>query len=182
MEEVPISMRPMPRVLPTITPKYPMHVVNSTIRNREVNNTKVSSGITFSSEKENEEEASAAELQVLRSILLRESYLEKLQQVVRTVGRKFKPEVADALDLVRSATVDVIEMIEKWRKVKQDPNAAFIWNGVHYMLKIPSDLDFLNDYLAIQKWMGFPLIRNPFCIPFSMQEDNNHGIFYFNFL
>jgi len=45
-----------------------------------------------------------------------------------------------------------------------------MWNGVNYILKMPSDLDYLADYLAIKKWMGFTLIRNPFCVPYPLDE------------
>ena len=55
---------------------------------------------------------------VLKSILNRESYLDKLYSVVRTISKQFKPEVADFLDLVRVSTIDVIEAIIKWREIK----------------------------------------------------------------
>jgi hypothetical protein len=45
-----------------------------------------------------------------------------------------------------------------------------MWNGVNYLLKIPSDLDYLGDYLAIKRWVGFTLTRNPFCVPYPMEE------------
>lgn len=61
---------------------------------------------------------SQAEFNVLKSILNREGYLTRLKQVARTVGKKFKPEVADVLDLVRAATLDVIENIVRWRELK----------------------------------------------------------------
>ena len=32
-------------------------------------------------------------------------------------------------------------------------------------LKMPSDLDFLTQYLAIENYLGFGLYRNPFVIP-----------------
>jgi hypothetical protein len=59
-------------------------------------------------------------------------------------------------------------------------DAAFIWNGLNYLLKMPSDLDYLADYLAVQRWTGFPLTRNPFCVPFPMDPNaiNVAGINY----
>jgi hypothetical protein len=41
---------------------------------------------------------------------------------------------------------------------------------MNYLLKMPSDLDYLDEYLAIRKWIGFPLARNPFCVPYPMEE------------
>jgi hypothetical protein len=111
-----------------------------------------------------------AEYEVLKAVLNRENYLNRLQQVARTVGRKFKPEVADMLDFVRAASLDVVDLIVRWRDIKGDHDAAFMWNGVNYLLKMPSDLDYLGEYLAIKRWVGFPLVRNPFCVPFPLEE------------
>jgi hypothetical protein len=54
--------------------------------------------------------------------------------------------------------------------IQRDHDAAFMWNGVNYLLKMPSDLDYLGDYIAIKRWVGFPLSRNPFCVPYPMEE------------
>ena len=43
-----------------------------------------------------------------------------------------------------------------------------MWDGINYLLKMPSDLDYLDKYLAIKKWLGFSIVRNPFCVPFGM--------------
>jgi hypothetical protein len=47
--------------------------------------------------------------------------------------------------------------------------ALFIWNEVNYLLKMPSDLDFLDEYPVIRKEL-FPLTRNPFCIPYPLES------------
>jgi hypothetical protein len=39
---------------------------------------------------------------------------------------------------------------------------------MNYLLKMPSDLDYLHGYKAIRNWMGFPIKRNPFIIPDPM--------------
>ena len=43
-------------------------------------------------------------------------------------------------------------------------NVPFLWNGMNYILKMPHDLDFLNDCEALREYLGekFPLVRNPF--------------------
>ena len=76
------------------------------------------SGMTISTETPDDKSAMQAEYEVLRSILCRENYLERLHQVARTIGKKFKSDIADILDMVRAATLDVIDNILKWRKVK----------------------------------------------------------------
>lgn len=75
-------------------------------------------GLTFSSEAIGNPEESEAELDVLKAILTREGYLTRLGRIVETLEKKFKPEIADILDLVRISTVNVVESIEKWRVVK----------------------------------------------------------------
>ena len=86
-------------------------------------------GITISHEVNAAE--GAAELDVLKAILNREGYLNRVAKSARTVHKKFKPEVADILDLIRAASIDVCEAIIRWREVKQDHDAAFMWNNVN---------------------------------------------------
>ena len=45
-----------------------------------------------------------------------------------------------------------------------------MWNGFNYLLKMPSDLDFLATDGAFIEWIGFPIERNPFIIPLSMEN------------
>lgn len=128
------------------------------------------SGMTISLEPPGNTAEGKAELEVLKAVLNREGYLMRLFKSVRTVNKKFKADIADILDLVRAASLDVVEAIVKWREVKNDHDAAFMWNGLNYLLKMPSDMDYLSQYLAVQRWMGFPLVRNPFCVPFPMEQ------------
>jgi hypothetical protein len=76
------------------------------------------SGVTMSSEPRGNAAESQAELEILKSILNRESYLTRLHKAVKKVERKFNPEIADILDLVRIASVEVVEAIGKWREIK----------------------------------------------------------------
>jgi hypothetical protein len=124
-------------------------------------------GITMSHEASSAE--GAAELNVLKAILNREGYLNRVAKSARTVHKKFKPEISDILDLIRAASLDVCESVVKWREVKKDHDAAFMWNNVNYLLKMPSDLDFLVQYLAIENYLGFGLYRNPFVIPCPLE-------------
>jgi hypothetical protein len=155
-------MKAMDRALKPPQEKFPKHTVPTTVIGGH--------GITFSMEERSNPEEGMAEYEVLKAILNRENYLNRLQQVARTIGRKFKPEVADVLDFVRASGLDVIDLILNWRETKGDHDAAFMWNGVNYLLKMPSDCDYLSEYLAIKRWMGFSLTRNPFCVPFPLEQ------------
>ena len=156
------SMVEMDRSLPDLRDAFPKTQVH--------NSSLPTGGVTFSLEPTNNAEESKCELDILKAVLNREGYLNRLERTVRTINKKFKPEIADVMDLVRAASIEVVECIVKWREAKKDHDAAFMWNQANYMLKMPSDLDYLNDYLAVRKWMGFSLIRNPFCVPYPLEE------------
>lgn len=107
------SLKPMPRPQKDTGEKFPKHVVQNASIGK--------SGITESGEDQSGTKDGQAELEVLKAILNREGYLTRLKAVARTVGKKFKPEVADVLDFVRASTLDVIDMIIRWREVKVRP-------------------------------------------------------------
>ncbi|RYH01485.1 hypothetical protein EON65_48345 [archaeon] len=113
MDNFATTMKPMARNLPALPAKYPMHIVQS----RSHGTTGKETGLTFSVE-ENPNQAASAEYEVLKAIVSREQYLIKLHLAVRTVGKTFKAEVADSMDLVRMASLDVIERIQVWREAK----------------------------------------------------------------
>ena len=86
------------------------------------------------------------EIDLVKSILNRESYLLRLRDVVVTTSKKFKPETADVLDLVRAATLDVVDCIAKWRNAKDDHSVPYVWDGINYLLRMSSDLDYMAEY------------------------------------
>jgi hypothetical protein len=121
-----------------------------------------SGGITF---QRPENTDPATELEVLKCILLREGYLKRLREMGASAGSSgLRSEVVDLLDLLRIATVETVEMIEDWRK-GQAKSFPFVWNGINYLLKMPSDLDFLDEVMPLTSWLGFTLLRNPFVMP-----------------
>jgi hypothetical protein len=121
-----------------------------------------SGGITF---QRPENTDPATELEVLKCILLREGYLKRLREMGASAGSSgLRSEVVDLLDLLRIATVETVEMIEDWRK-GQAKSFPFVWNGINYLLKIPSDLDFLDEVMPLTSWLGFTLLRNPYVMP-----------------
>ena len=106
--------RPLLKEKPDVIPGTSFPLPKSIVPNTSLEN----SGITFSIEPKNNAAEGQAELEVLKCILCREGYLRRLHESAKTVGKKFKPEVADILDLVRAASVDLIEAIVRWREVK----------------------------------------------------------------
>ena len=103
------TMRDMTRAFAAKPYKFPNIAVDSFSSS--------SAGSTYA-EKIASKAESGPELEVLKAILNREGYLTRLQNCVRTINKKFKVEIAELLDLVRVASLDVIETIINWREAK----------------------------------------------------------------
>ena len=117
------------------------------------------------------------ELEVLKAILLREGYLHRIEEVAlsKEALTSVPQALPDLLDLMRIATVEVVEAIQKWRQAQARP-LPFDWNGVNYLVKVPSDLDFLCDCKPLITWLGFSMSRNPFAVPLAMEHGRNQSV------
>ena len=131
-----------------------------------------------------------SELHVIKAILLREDYLRRLKKLAVHSKGQMLPGFVDFVDIIRLASVEVVEAIVMWRKqlqpkhVNKGSSKPFKWNGFNYLLKMVSDLDYLNNYTHLTHWFGFSLERNPFIIPLSMEncpiDEGECGIFCLN--
>lgn len=83
----------------------------------------------------------------------------------------------DVLDLLRIASIECVEAIVTWcrkqqhRQERQELSSSspqFYWNHINYLLKMPSDLDFLEKHTGLIQWLGFTLVRNPFILPINL--------------
>jgi len=123
-------------------------------------------GITFQSRQQ--EGDASKEVDVLKCIVLRENYLARLRRIykIATFGSRAS-EFVDTVDLYRNVTLQCIENISDWKR-SGSASSQFLWNGVNYLLRIPSDLDFLKGNRPIEKWIGAPVQRNPFLLERSI--------------
>ena len=132
--------------------------------------------ITFASEVGGSAVEGGAELEVIKCIINREGYLKRVKDDFKGMGRDLRPELVDSLDFYRIATVDVVNAIEKWREAKLSTSSGeapiFLWNGENYLLKMVTDLNFLDKNRTLKKWAGFSFERNPFAIPAAMEGGN----------
>lgn len=93
----------------------------------------------------------SAEIEVVKAILLREEYLERIKANLNSQGSKFGKDqgafddLLGLIDLLRLTTVDTCEAIRQWRGVQGNSSMPFIWKSMNYLLKIPIDLNFLDD-------------------------------------
>eukprot|EP00520_Triparma_pacifica_P008455 CAMPEP_0118666812 /NCGR_PEP_ID=MMETSP0785-20121206/19428_1 /TAXON_ID=91992 /ORGANISM="Bolidomonas pacifica, Strain CCMP 1866" /LENGTH=2849 /DNA_ID=CAMNT_0006561175 /DNA_START=172 /DNA_END=8724 /DNA_ORIENTATION=+ len=136
----------------------------------------ISGGVTFSQFAEAREETvnPGAELSVLKAVLLREGYLRRLVELGKESSHTLSPGLGDLLDIIRISSVEVVEAIAEWRKGLTKP-VPFMWNGINYLVKMPSDLDFLNLVKPLTSWLGFSMERNPFVIPLPMEQRPGTG-------
>ncbi|GBG24830.1 Hypothetical Protein FCC1311_010482 [Hondaea fermentalgiana] len=93
------------------------------------------------------------EVEVLKCIVLRENYIERIRGLSGAALAEKQHEFVDLADLLRSVTVDVIDNIAKWKR-GAPAGSQFVWNGTNYLLRIPSDLDFLQKSNTITAWLG----------------------------
>ncbi|KAL4165396.1 hypothetical protein KRP22_014108 [Phytophthora ramorum] len=139
------------------------------------------SSVTFASEIGTQELDSGEELEILKCILVREGYLQRLGRASTAghIAGAHLGETVDVLDLLRLATLETVEAIAAWRLYKQKSNERnglrplpeleqFKWNGLNYLLKLASDLEFLGKHTGLTEWLGFSLQRNPFVLPLNL--------------
>ncbi|GMH84147.1 hypothetical protein TrST_g12290 [Triparma strigata] len=143
-----------------------------TVRNMST----ITGGVTFSQFDSDRSSTvnPAAELNVLKAVLLREGYLRRLEDLGKESMHTLEPGLGDLLDIVRISSVEVVEAITEWRSGLTKP-VPFMWNGINYLVKMPSDLDFLNSCKPLTSWLRFRMDRNPFIIPLSMDQRPKTG-------
>eukprot|EP00939_MAST-03C_sp_MAST-3C-sp1_P004778 g4778.t1 len=114
---------------------------------------------------------SSLEDEVVRAVQIREEYVERLMELVArpSVWHKMKPELTAVLDVLKLATVEVVEAVVRWRR--KSHGYPFIWNGENVLLRMSSQLNFLEERPKLREWIALPsLRRNPF-LQFDTLED-----------
>jgi hypothetical protein len=102
------------------------------------------------------------ETEILQTIIIRERLLSELMKIINSGSdiSSLLSEVVEMVKAVRFETVDVIESIARW-KSQQAIGRPFLFKGVNYLLKMMSDLDFLDNYDDIIERFGFEFRSNP---------------------
>lgn len=122
-------------------------------------------------DKEKVEALAQTELNIIRHILIREQLLNKLSEVVLTIHDKFKDEIQVLIDSIRTESLQIIEAVVKWRDILGDHKSILIWNDSNYLLKMTTDLDYLNDnHMISYHLLPIPLLRNPFFVTFPLSK------------
>ena len=118
---------------------------------------------------------------IVKGIAARENLVRQLQQLfleahgtkrsVAAVPRLYRSAV-EVIDLLRRATIELVEKITWWRQGHQDDFKVFLWNGVNYLSKISSDLDFVDNDHGFVSSYGISLTHNPLAI-FPVQNERS---------
>lgn len=100
---------------------------------------------------------------------------EEAEKLVRKQIEQLQRELSVLIAQLRSVSIEVVEAIELWRKQlrraettrssKEPTRHLFIWEGLNYLRKMASDLQFLDDSAAMRHWLCFRVAGNPMIIP-----------------
>eukprot|EP00981_Chlorochromonas_danica_P000139 scaffold39_cov176-Ochromonas_danica.AAC.5 len=106
--------------------------------------------------------------ELLKVILLRESYLKRLDQSLIKHHGQVDMTIIGLFDVLRELTVTIIELIIEWEQAQVHyPHQIlpFLWNNENYLKKILTDMNPFLKYPTIQEWFGFSVEDNPFLVP-----------------
>lgn len=123
---------------------------------------------------------SPGELRIMKWVVLRETYLDKLHGVVagsrkrarqasknastRICGGKEQAQLfrllVELLTVLRRITVEIVEAIEKWRGVSG--KTVFLWGSSNYLVKAAGDVAFLARLPGLEAHLGVSIADNPF--------------------
>lgn len=105
---------------------------------------------------------SYVEIEILQKIVVRENLLAELQKLLKTQNdvSSCLTEIVELVKAIRFQTLDVIEDIKDWQH-SLPAIQPFQFKGFNYLVKIKSDLDFLDYYEEIVERFGFEFRSNP---------------------
>mmetsp|Transcript_51983 Transcript_51983/g.92775 ORF Transcript_51983/g.92775 Transcript_51983/m.92775 type:complete len:2664 (-) Transcript_51983:286-8277(-) len=124
-----------------------------------------------------------ASVQVEKHIEIREGFLYLLQELAEraSIGPldrdKFTKELMPLVVSTRTASLDIVEAVSKWRDTVENPEAVYFWKGVSYLMKMQEDLAFLA-YSKLASLLDFKLNNNPLLYPNANRDrvDGNIGL------
>lgn len=125
---------------------------------------------------------STTEVEILQMIIIRENLLEELRKLLKyqsDIDSAFS-EIKELINAIRNQTIEIIEIIDTWKKEKQFPR-PFLYRGENYLLRMMSDLSFLDDYEELGNYYGFYFAGNPLIFPgrsFNPVENLSDKPFY----
>ena len=104
-----------------------------------------------------------AEVEILQKIVVREGLLDELRKLLKSQNDVSTciGEVIELVKALRYQTIDIVEDINSWQMV-QKALRPFLYRGLNYLVKVKSDLDFMDMYDEIVETFCFEFKSNPF--------------------
>jgi len=68
------------------------------------------------------------EFEVIKLVLLRESYLQRLSKCLTTSAGNIDIGVIGLVDILRNASIEVVEIIAIWQRTQVDNSSSFFLN------------------------------------------------------
>ncbi|GMH93856.1 hypothetical protein TrST_g7924 [Triparma strigata] len=135
-------------------------------------------------------EPTPLEIQINQSYHLRSTYLERLHSLTTRSARNSKllkstsenihtltesaqillVEISDLLTLIRHSTIEYVENVTKWRTAHNKVCEPYLVNGKNPMAQMSYDLNFLDEYSLLRKWLGTRMTRNPLVLRNGLDE------------
>lgn len=124
-------------------------------------------------------QTSSDELRIMKWVVLRETYVDKLRGVVASSKECLKcaPQdvcshsdaengqeelfklLVELLAVLRRTTVLIVEAVERWRGA--EGRHPFMWGSSNYLVKVCHDLAFLARLPGLQEHLGLCIVHNP---------------------
>lgn len=103
---------------------------------------------------------------ILHKIIVRENLISEIKRLIQHHNDidAARSEVSELVKAVRFESLDIVEDISMWKR-NQGFSRDFLYRGENYLMKMYSDLDFLDDYDEFN--FGFPVSSNPFVFPYN---------------
>ncbi|GMH69236.1 hypothetical protein TL16_g05111 [Triparma laevis f. inornata] len=135
-------------------------------------------------------EPTPLEIQINQSHHLRSTYLSRLHSLTNLSARNSKllkstsenvhtltesaqillVEISDLLTLIRHSTIEYVENVTKWRTAHNKVTQPYLINKKNPMASMSSDLNFLDGYSLLRKWLGTRMTRNPLVLRNGLDE------------
>ena len=103
---------------------------------------------------------------ILHKIVVRENLINEIKRLIRHQNDidAARSEVSELVKAIRYQSLDIVDEISQW-KSNQTFSRDFLYRGENYLVKMYSDLNFLDNYDEFN--FGFPVSSNPFIFPYN---------------
>lgn len=111
-------------------------------------------------------QADVPDTAILHKIVVRENLITEIKKLLehQLDLDTIRNEVLELIRAVRYETMEIVLGIKEWRKGQLYIPKEFLFKGKNYLVKINSDLDFLDNVDDLG--LGFPITGNPLVFPY----------------